>query len=284
MIEDPRHGNGAEKGGWAAELELWFDVSAPRTRLARRRHFGPLVVQRPFYPERDGTCHVYLLHPPGGVAGGDSLRLTFHLAEGARVLLTTPAATKFYRSTRTASQCNVFELARGTTCEYLPQETIVFAGADADLSTCVSLDATATYVGWDFVCLGRLAANERFSSGKVTQRVEISREGKLIWFERFSLPADSPLQKAVYALAGRPVFGTMVYAGRLDGDLSEAVRQAVGRTDDCYFSISQLDEVVVCRYLGQQAEQGKKLFTSAWDALRVGLQSKPAIPPRIWAT
>src|SRR5262245_31815427 len=96
----------AQPGGWPAELELWFEASQGKTRLKRRRHAGPLMVQRPFFPESDGTCHVYLLHPPGGVAGGDRLDMRFHLAPGSRAVLTTPGATKFYRCPDSRSQQN----------------------------------------------------------------------------------------------------------------------------------------------------------------------------------
>lgn len=272
-------------GHWQAELELWFDTYRERTRLARRRHLGPLMVQRPFYPEDDGTCHVYLLHPPGGVVGGDRLNLAFHLAEGARAVLTTPGAAKFYRSTTgKGTQHCAIDVGTGAVCEYMPQETIIFDGADAEIKTRVALEQTATYVGWDFICLGRPAANERFGSGTVTQRVEIARGGKPIWIERLCLPGGSALQQASYGLAGYPVIGTMTYAGPLKDGLAERVREAVGEAENCRFSASQLDDVVVCRYLGHQAEQGKILFTRAWDALRTALQSKQACAPRIWAT
>ena len=77
----------ADAGGWRAELSLGFTAepvvdgprdgapAAPLTRLTTRAHRGPLVVQRPFYPEGPGVPHVYLLHPPGGIVGGDSLRV-----------------------------------------------------------------------------------------------------------------------------------------------------------------------------------------------------------------
>ncbi|BCH24735.1 urease accessory protein UreD [Mesorhizobium sp. L-8-3] len=277
--------DGGSERRWRAELELWFAPAGGQTRLLRRRHSGPLMVQRPFHPESDGTCHVYLLHPPGGVAGGDSLELTFHLAEGARVVLTTPGATKFYRSVAgKGSQRSVIDVEAGAVCEYLPQEAIMFDGASADVGTCVTIAETGTYVGWDFTCLGRPAARERFRSGGITQRVEIRRNGKPIWIERFCLPGDSPLQGAAFALAGHPVFGTMVYAGPLRDGLAELARRAAGDMAGCLFSASQLDDVVVCRYLGPHAEQGKILFARVWDALRTALQSKPASAPRIWAT
>lgn len=273
----------AQPSSWPAELELWFALSAGKTRLVRRRHLGPLVVQRPFHPEKDGTCHVYLLHPPGGVAGGDCLDLCFHLDAGARTLLTTPGATKFYRSEHGAgTQSARVVVGAGAVCEYLPQETIVFDGADARMETRVSLASDATYVGWDFLCLGRPAAGERFETGRLSQRVEIRRDGKPIWFERLDLHGGSPLMGATFALAGRPTWGTLIYAGAVAEDAAEQVRAAIG--DSEVFSVSQLEEVVVCRYLGPRVAEGKALFVRAWNVLRASGQGKAAETPRIWAT
>lgn len=273
----------AQPSSWPAELELWFALSAGKSRLVRRRHLGPLVVQRPFHPEKDGTCHVYLLHPPGGVAGGDRLDLCFHLDAGARALLTTPGATKFYRSEHGAGmQSARVEVGAGAVCEYLPQETIVFDGADARMETRVSLASDATYVGWDFLCLGRPAAGERFEAGRLTQRIEIRRDGKPIWFERLDLHGSSPLMGAAFALAGQPTWGTMIYAGAVAEDAAEQVRAAIG--DSEVFSVSQLEEVVVCRYLGPRVSEGKALFVRAWNVLRTLGQGKAAEMPRIWAT
>ncbi|MGV6874286.1 urease accessory protein UreD [Pseudochelatococcus sp. B33] len=278
--------DGAVSRRWKGELELWFDAAAPgRTRLFRRRHEGPLAVQRPFYPEADGTCHVYLLHPPGGVAGGDELNIMLHLDEGTRCVLTTPGATKFYRTASArAVQRSVVDIADGAVCEYLPQEAIVFDGADAAIETGVTLHGDAAYIGWDFICLGRPAARELFGSGAVTQRVEIRRGGRKIWFERLRVSGGSPLLEARYAFAGQPVCGTMVYAGPLREGLDAAVRREIGEAGGSRFSVSQLAEAVVCRYLGPQAEEGKALFTRAWHALRMATQRKPASAPRIWAT
>ncbi|MDI6027356.1 urease accessory protein UreD [Corticibacterium sp. UT-5YL-CI-8] len=270
---------------WDAELALGFERSHGATRLMRRHHRGPLMVQRPFHPENDGTCHVYVLHPPGGVAGGDRLDLRFTIAADARCVLTTPGAAKFYRSGTRASQCNTVKVASGGVCEYLPQETIVFSGAQAELETQVSLDGDASYIGWDIVCLGRPAANEAFDSGSLTQRIEIVRDGRPIWFERIRLDGGSPVLAAPYALAGQTVFGTMICASTgLDDAIADQVRAAVGQIKDGLFSVSRLDDVLVCRYLGPQAAIAKALFVRAWDAMRRALQDKPSCPPRIWAT
>jgi urease accessory protein len=275
----------AQPSDWLAELELWFARSAGKTRLMRRRHLGPLVVQHPFHPEEDGTCHVYLLHPPGGVAGGDQLDLRFHLDTDARAVLTTPGATKFYRSEHGVStQSTRIDMKAGAVCEYLPQETILFDGADSRIETRVTLASDATYVGWDLLCLGRPAAGERFERGRLSQRIEITRDGKPIWFERVELAGGSPLATATFALAGQPTWGTMVYAGEIGEDAAERVRAAVGESGEGVFSVSQLEHVVVCRYLGPRASDGKSLFIRAWDALRTLGQGKAASAPRIWAT
>jgi len=51
--------------GWEARIELGFERRHRRTVMARR-HYGPLAVQKPFYPEGE-ICHTYLIHPPGGI-------------------------------------------------------------------------------------------------------------------------------------------------------------------------------------------------------------------------
>ncbi len=252
----------------------------------RRRHVGPLAVQRPFYPEVDGAAHVYLLHPPGGVAGGDKLEITCHLEPGARVVLTTPGATKFYRTdSGRSTQRTVINVGAGAVCEYLPQETIVFSGANAHMETRVALaSADATYVGWDFVSLGRPAAGERFTSGSIRQRVEVLRDDKPVWFERMSLDGDSHLGSAEFAFNDQPIVATMIYIGPVAEKAAQRVRDSLGEKVRNVFSVSQLDRGIVCRYLGASMSEGKSIFARAWDILREAGQGKRATMPRIWAT
>ncbi|CCM78540.1 urease accessory protein UreD [Rhizobium mesoamericanum] len=270
---------------WQGELELWLESRNGKTRLIRRRHFGPLIVQQPFNPEADGTCHIYLLHPPGGIAEGDKLETKIHLGQGARTLLTTPGATKFYRCQQGGSEQRILiDVGGAAVCEFFPQETILFDGADAMVETRVCLAADATYVGWDLVCLGRPAAQERFTSGRVSLRTEVLCEGKPVWFERLGLSGGSPLSRSRYALADQPIFGTMIYVGQTVENAADRVRDALEGHAGDVFSVSQLEKVVVCRYLGPRISQARTLFARAWDVLRTACQGKPASPPRIWAT
>lgn len=270
---------------WRGNLELWFEHHQGATRLTRRRHIGPLAVQRPFYPEADGSAHVYLLHPPGGIAGGDQLAIDCHLAPRARALFTTPGATKFYRSEEKLSEQQVrINVAAGAICEYLPQETIVFAGAYASMKTKVSLAADSIYIGWDFVCLGRPASGERFEVGHFRQRVEVVREDVPIWFERLEISSAEMITDQPFVLAGQPIMGTMIYAGPTLENASERLRETLGDAARHVFSVSQLDQVIVCRYLGNRMSQGKSLFRCAWDILREAGIGKRGVAPRIWAT
>ncbi|MCI1000424.1 urease accessory protein UreD [Ochrobactrum sp. C6C9] len=271
--------------GWHAELELRFEHNREVTRLMRRRHVGPLAVQQPFYPEKDGSAHVYLLHPPGGVAGDDILDISCFLGRKARAVLTTPGATKFYRSERGQSaQTTRIDVSEGGICEYLPQEAIVFDGAKASISTHVSLSGDAVYLGWDIFSLGRPACQESFDRGEVRQRVEIFRDGKPIWFEQFRLRGAAPAVNAAYAFCAKPIVATMVYAGPAAENALQAIREAVGDTARNLFSASRLERVIVCRYLGGRMSEAKALFRRAWEVLREMGLGKPATAPRIWAT
>lgn len=271
---------------WNARLELSFERRGERTTLARRRHVGPLTVQRPFHPEPDGTCHVYVLHPPGGLVAGDSLELEATVQAGARALLTTPAATKLYRSNkRGARQAQRFAVAAGARLEWLPQETIAYDGADACLGTQVELAPGAEFVGWELLCLGRPAIGERFTRGRIVQRIELWRGAQPLLIERARHEGGSPALDAAYGLGGLPVVGTLVYAApeRRAAPVAE-LRELFARVAPREAAVSELASVVVCRYRGAHVEHALQTFRSAWALLRSHGGAAAAVSPRIWAT
>jgi urease accessory protein len=270
--------------GWQAQLKLGFEARTGRTVLIRRQHTGPLVVQKPFYPENQDLCHVYLLHPPGGVVGGDRLTLEVELASCAQVLMTTPASTKFYRSSGALSvQAHSLKVAEDATLEWLPQETILFAGCRVTTTTRAALAPGARFIGWEIFCLGRPAANESFDKGACRQRFELWQEAVPLWVERAKLEGNSQLLSAPWGLRGHTVFGTLV-ATPANETLQAAVRERVTPDKHALFSATVIDEVLVCRYLGDHAEAARWCFTHAWSMIRPELLGRTACPPRIWRT
>ena len=264
--------------GWEASLELGFERRAGRTVLAHRRQRGPLAVQRTFHPEGD-TCHLYLLHPPGGVAGGDGLVIDTHLHPGTSVLVTTPGATKFYNSVGPgATQQQRFSIDGGS-LEWLPQENIFFPDAAVDLGTEIDLRGDACYIGWEIHCLGRPVIGECFGAGHLLFSTSLRRDGKPLLLER--LAVDSSSLSGMATLRGQPVIATLVATGA-DKAILEKAREIPDV--ERYAGVTLLGDVLVCRYLGDSTEQARKLFVAIWQQIRPGLIGKEAVLPRIWAT
>jgi urease accessory protein len=271
--------------GWAASLALDFRREAERTVLAGRRHHGPLVVQKPLYPEGGNPCHVVLIHPPGGVAGGDRLALSVDLAAGSQALLTTPAATKWYRAEGLeSSQTTRITAADGAVIEYLPQETIVYDQALVRSETTVDLTGNGRLAFWEIVSLGRRASGERFQSGCYRQRLTIRRDGRKIWFDAGIVPGGGAILDSPVGLGGAKVMAAMVIAaGAAPPDLIEACR-ADTPPDGVRWGISALEDIVTARYLGQQTEAARHWFEALWHVLRPWYAGRAAVRPRLWST
>jgi len=251
--------------GWQAALDLHFERSGARTVLARRRHVGPLQVQRPFYPEGADTCHVYLLHPPGGVVGGDQLRIAIDVATGAQALITTPAAGKLYRSAgRLATLDQRLTVASDAMLEWLPQETIVFNGAHVAASMRVELAGSGKISWLELVCLGRPAAAEQFTRGVLRQRFEVWRDGAPLWIEGSRFCGGEPALTAAWGLRGHSVTATLVCTSTAPELVTQVRETCAPLSGDALVSVTQLDSVVVCRYLGDDTEQARACFIAAW--------------------
>ncbi|HEX4339587.1 MAG TPA: urease accessory protein UreD [Polyangiaceae bacterium] len=271
--------------GWHARLDLGFAISGRRTALVRRSHSGPLQVQRPFYPDASGGCHVYVLHPPGGLVGGDRLVIDVTADTGAAALLTTPAATKFYRTAGAKAEQRVsIRVARGGVVEWLPQETLVFGGADGESRVDVDVESGGEFLGWEICGFGRPASGDHFATGRFVQRLAVRVGGEPAVMERAEFDGASGVMKRRIALAGFTVTGTFV-ALTARAELAEQVRQVLpAATATDLFSVTSRRRALVCRYLGDSPERARSGFARAWSVLRTALLGKASHPPRIWAT
>lgn len=275
-------------GGWQAELALDFERRGGRTVLSRNAHSGPLVVQKALYPEGEALCHTVILHPPGGIAGGDRLTIEVAAGPGAEVLLTTPGATKWYKANSlTAAQATRVRAGAGAIVEWLPLETIVFDGADARSTLAVDLAGGARAAGWEVVAFGRGAAGERFARGRFRQSIELRRDGALLWAEYGSVQGGDPLLSSPAGFAGRTVSGLLwVCADPVPEDVLAACRDAAREFPGRLLAgVTCLPGgLLLARCLGDSTEQVRQYLLQAWRLLRPGYAGRQAVMPRLWAT
>jgi urease accessory protein len=270
--------------GWRAELALEYARRGARTVLAARRHDGPLVVQKPLYPEGDAVCHTIVVHPPGGIAGGDELRLNARLDVNAHALLTTPGAGKWYRSVGSGARQSIqFDVSGGACLEWLPQENIIFNGASAELRTAVRLSGDASFIGWEICCFGRTGSGETFASGSFRGRTFIERDNRPLWLENGRLEGGGAALQSPVVLAGHPVAGTLLAASdKLGAHGLAACREIRPLNGDG--AVTLLPGLLIGRYLGASSEAAKNYFIELWHILRPVVAGRDAIDPRIWRT
>jgi urease accessory protein len=266
---------------WQAHLRLGFVQAGHGTRLAERVHAGPLRVQKPLYPEGPQVCHAVIVHPPGGVVGGDALAIDIAAGAGAHALLTTPGAGKWYRANGRPSRQDVrIDVGANAALEWLPQETLFYRDAQVELTHAVALAANARYIGSEILCFGRTASGEVFAEGSVRQTSTIHREGELVWHEAGRIDGAGAAMHSPFGLHGNTVCATLIACGlTLDAGQLGQLRQETGGA-----GVTQLPKIVVVRHLGRSSETARAVLLAAWRRLRPALLGRPASVPRLWNT
>jgi len=273
---------------WRGSLAIDYRLREGRT-IAHDRHDGPLRVLRALHPE-GGVCHSVLVHPPGGVVGGDELAIALTLGEGTHALVTTPGATRFYRSAgATATQTLRVAAAGASRLEWLPLETIAYSGCLASNALRFELAAGAEMIGWDVTALGLPESERPFDAGRFSQSIELPGR----WLERGSIAAsDDRLLDSPLGWAGRRVLATMWFAtgdaldparsdALLDVARSAAAAHPLAATTG---ATSPQPGVIVVRALGERVEPAMELLQRIWRAWRPLAWGLAATAPRVWST
>jgi urease accessory protein len=266
---------------WHAELELGYARCGASTRPVLRRHKGPLRVQKHLYAEGPEVCQHIIVHPPGGIAGGDRLDITASVGANAWAQLTSPGAAKWYRAAGPAYQQLNLHVAAGATLEWMPQETIVYSAAQAQLQTVIELEGDARLLYWDVVALGRPAAGERFDRGHFQSHLDIRRDGRPLWHERQRVNGDDGLLDSPIGLDGQPVFATLLITGTLDPELLQRCRELASQVRG---DLTQLPDLLVARCLASEALHARDWLIALWTLLRPAMLGREALAPRIWST
>ena len=273
---------------WHASLQLDYTLEGTRT-VARHAHNGPLRILQSLYPEGDAVCHNVLVHPPGGLVGGDTLDITATVGPGAHGLVTTPGATRFYRSTgERALQRTHLTLAEGARLEWLPLEALCYNACNAENHLTLNLAPGAECMGWDVTALGLPHAGQPFETGRFVQHIEAPGR----WLERGVInAADHRLLESPQGLAGHRCMASLFFVtGRpLDRARRDTALDAARAVMDAHAlkatagATSPNGQVVVVRALAPQVEPAMQLLQQVRAAWRAALWQLDAEPPRIWA-
>lgn len=282
--------------GWRARLDLRFASREGVTRLVHNRHDGPLRLIRAL-PIEDGRCQAVIVHPPGGLVGGDRLDLDIVLGPGSRVLCTTPGAQKWYRAERAGARARTtIALEAGAALEWLPQPAIVYDAARVDQTLDVILAADARTIGWECLVLGRAAMGERFTRGSLRQRLSLSVDGAVRWAEHTAAGAGDRLFASPLGWGGRSVACTVWAAApgdAIDDGLRDAWREALGEAcDGADGRAARLEAAATrpapgllsARLLADDSQAVMRAAQRLWTLARPKVLGAASAPPRIWAT
>ena len=283
----------AAGAGWPARLALRFEAVAGSTRLVHNRHSGPLRLLKAL-PSGDGRrLEAVIVHPPGGLVGGDTLAIDLELGNGARILATTPGQQKWYRSETPAVACTRITLAAGACLEWLPQPAILFDQAHARQALAIGLDSTATCVGWEVLVRGRAAMGERIARGHVDQTLSLSVGQRLLWQERLHADAANRLFDSSLGWAGRRIAASVwccapaLAADRLR-ELRDGWRSLLAGPGEQRGlrggATLAADGLLLAKLLGDDCEQLMATCRALWRAARVSLEGEGGTEPRIWRT
>lgn len=268
---------------WLGKLDLNFSLKDGRSVLSRNNHSGPFLVQKSFYSDNDNNCipHVYLLHPPGGLVGGDQLMLSVQLEPDSKALITTPGSAKFYRTNgRYVFQEYVFKLLSNSSLEWLPQSSIFFPKTKAKINTIFKISQGARIISFDMLCFKDF--NETISA--YPEEVDI--------FLHISLPCSVGLRDRLKInalncfnkLSGFRMVA-LLFAAPSDEILLKQVRALIKPISNIQIGgVTLLDELLVVRLLSNDNQKMKIVLYNIWSVLRPSIIGRKAVMPRIWFT
>lgn len=274
---------------WRASLNIQYTMRNGKT-VAHFHHDGPLRILQSLYPESDSVCHNVLVHPPGGLVGGDTLEILVRVKDKAHALITTPGATRFYRSAgETATQSVRARLEEGARLEWLPLETLAYDQCRAENKAIFELAPSAELMGWDITALGLPEAGLPFAQGRISQHIEVPG----VWREQGRIDAsDLRLLNGPLGLAGQRCMATLFFvSGRsIERSRRERVLDEVRTLIDAHAlrmssgATSPHPQVLVVRALAPLVEPALDLLKALRASWRTSLWDLSAAAPRVWST
>ena len=278
---------------WDASLHLEFSKApqSSKTILSRRDHFGPLLTQKSLYPEGDEVCHAVILHPPAGIAGGDHLSIEVKTCSHAKAVVTTPGATKWYKSNGLlSSQQTKLSVASGGHLDFLPQENIYFNSSNAHNLIDIQLEDGSSMTGWDIAQLGRTASGENWSDAHLLNELQLSVNDRSYWVDSSILDSDDLSMGSSTKLGPYSVLGTMWFCGnQVSEELLEQVRDSLIWSENLRVGATRINlppknGLMIIRAISTEVEYLKDCFIHLWLKNRFEVSGIPPLPLRLWKT
>jgi urease accessory protein len=284
-------------GRWHASLKARVEKRGDKSQLTLCQHTGPLRLQKALWPEGTHPVHLLMLHPPGGIAAGDTLDIRFDIRDDAHALVTTPGAGKWYKSLEhtsmadAASQSIFLTVGANASLEWLPQEVIIHDGALAKSVVSIDLHETAAMLGSEIIVLGRKASAEVFASGEFHQSLRMNRAGKILWSDRAKISANLIAQTSClkqYHVSGVlwATAPTAVLNGWREAEIEAAEKTAaeiLGKSG--VVGVSKVGpNLFLVRAAANNPEKLRHALMAVWAMLRPVVLGRPAVTPRIWNT
>ena len=271
---------------WRGQLDLTYAHQNGETRPIYVNTQAPLRVQRPHYPEGRMICYSTVVHTAGGMVGGDELVQNIHLQPQSQALITTPAATKVYRSIGPiCHQSTTIQLDSESYLEWFPQETIVFNAAKYHQQLRINLEPGAVALLWDITRFGRTARGECFDVGDWRSDVEVWQGSRPLLIDRQWLPGSSQILQSSHGLNGMPVVGTFALVG-CDGseELFLKMQNTLQQSDVpvTHVGLTRGLKGVICRYRGRSSQEARRSFVALWRVIRQFRDGKVPPLPRLW--
>jgi len=209
-------------------IALAVRAKAGVTRRARVREEGSLRVRFP--GAASAELEAVIVNTAGGVAGGDRFALDVTVEPGARLVVTTAAAEKVYRTLDPDATIDVtLTLGAMSSLAWLPQETILFNRARLRRTINIDLAEDARLLLVEAIVFGRAGMGEAVDDAGVFDRWRLHRGGRLIHAEAMRLDGVVAAKLAQPAVADGGVAMATVLIVPADEAVAAGVRALAGR-------------------------------------------------------
>lgn len=266
-------------------LTLNFKRRGHRTVIAYDRSTVPLRASKSIQlTDSDALC-VMLLNPTGGLLGGDRLTTDIDLGERAHVVLTTPSASKVYRTrSGPAIHQTTVRLAKDSVLEYVPDHVIPHPGSAFRQSLTVNMEQGSRAIILDGFSVGRIARGEKWLFKEFSTNLEVNSSGRLLCRDRIRIQPDSWAPSGLGSLGSANYAATLLLCSDADIDWRGTANEFTGWFSDGGDAIGGASALAnggcLVRFYTESAHCLKQTVSSLWGMARLAILGEPPMDLR----